>query len=81
MSITDQFWEYAEEAILTASYDRSGKPPSDESPKSIGDSGSITRNERRWRRPWHGGGDGHGPHRLGVVDCSTGTANADGSSP
>jgi len=40
MSITDQFWQYAEEAILTASYDRSGKPPSDDSPKSIGDSGS-----------------------------------------
>jgi hypothetical protein len=39
MSITDQFLQYAEEAILTASYDRSGKPPSDDSPKSIGDSG------------------------------------------
>jgi hypothetical protein len=40
MSITDQFLQYAEEAILTASYDRSGKPPSDDSPKCIGDSGS-----------------------------------------
>jgi hypothetical protein len=40
MSITDQFLQYAEEAILTASYDRSGKPPlKDDSPKSIGDSG------------------------------------------
>jgi hypothetical protein len=27
MSITDQFWQYAEEAILSAPYDRSGKPP------------------------------------------------------
>jgi hypothetical protein len=37
MSIRDQFLQYAEEAILTASYDRSGKAPSDDSPKSTGD--------------------------------------------